>query len=411
MTFTTSLSGLGASLSSLSTISNNLANLGTTGFKKSTSNFTSNVPASSSGTSGNTIGSGVNLSSVVPSFTQGNLNATGQTLDLAISGNGFFIFNDAGSQVYSRNGGLQLDNQGRLSNSQGQHLLGFQADSSGNISGSISEITIPTSSLTPKATNNINITTNLDAATSSPINSFTPGFTPGNLPESDTYNFSSGGTIYDSLGNEHTLTSYFVKNNSSPNTFDIYIGADGQDITPTSGITLTFTENGVLQNNSSINISFTPGNGAASQNLSIDFANSTQFAGGFSNLGFTQDGYSTGNLTNLEINTNGAINANFSNGQTQTMGQVAIARFNSPEGLQQLGDTSFGETSASGSALIGTPGSNSLGLVQSGFLESSNVSPENDLVSMILAQRNFQFNVAAIKAQDEITQTLINIRD
>lgn len=411
MSFTTSLSGLSAGLSSLTTISNNLANLGTVGFKKSTAGFTSSVPAGSSGASGNTIGTGVNLSSVTPAFTQGNLESTGQSLDLAINGGGFFIYSDNGEQVYSRNGDLRLDNQGRLSNSQGQTLLGFQADANGNISGSVSEITIPTSNLQPRATQNINITTNLDSAAEVPTSAFTSGFTPGNLPESNTFNFSSGGTFYDSLGNQHTLTTYFVKDGTTPNTFNIHFGVDGQDVTPAGGVSLEFNENGTLQNNNPINISFIPGNGVATQSLSVDFTGSTQFAGGFSNLGFTQDGYSTGNLTNLEIDSSGVINANFSNGQSQTMGQVALARFSNPEGLQQLGDTTFGETSNSGSALVGTPGSNSLGFVQSGFLESSNVSAEGDLVSMILAQRNFQFNVAAIKTQDEITQTLINLRD
>jgi flagellar hook protein FlgE len=251
------------------------------------------------------------------------------------------------------------------------------------------------------------------------------GQAQGSFDEDDatSYNSSTSLTVYDSLGAAHLATMYFRKT-GTPNVWEMYTFVDGVQVSDGPGAgttdpnTLEFTASGTLQNidgspvppNSLSTTTFTPTGGAAAMSVDIDMAGLTQYGSTFSVSTLAQDGYATGRLSGVDIADTGVITARFTNGQSRTLGQVALANFSNSQGLRQLGDTSWAETFESGAALVGAPGSGSLGLVESGALEGSNVDLTEQLVSMITSQRNFQANAQVITTADTVTQTIINIR-
>lgn len=651
MDFNSALSGLKATSSELSVISNNIANVSTNGFKSSRTEFADIYANSSLGGSNSAIGSGVVLSAVTQQFSQGQISFTDSNLDLAVSGKGFFVLSNNGSISYTRAGAFGVDKNGYIVNNTDQHLRGFLADSSGNITGAQTDLQISSSTLAPKSTSAVNVNVNLDATAEPPSAPFISGFTPNQPPDPTTYNSSTSTTIYDSLGNSHIMTSYFVKAHAE-NTWRSYVGIDGTDVTPTAStppvgvppvqypsgqiaqpytivfnqsgsyivnnpatpatyygpgpvtstnsglvtsgtlptlnlndltinniaitassstsdgssttdnaassialaaainqsttahgviatvnpnivdlgvpsfgnlavgdfsingvpitgvnanatdllglinaqtattgvvaaqpggagtsimltandsrnvqlmtdgtqatgasfanfdlnsgtalnqvqrgsISLATTNNqgiiiggpnpghasltagpqsGIVQTSSdTINISgWTPSGGAAGPQLvSMNFNNSTQYGAPFSVLALSQNGYSTGLLAGVNVDSSGVIFAKYNNGQSLALGQVALANFGNVQGLTPQGNTSWVETFASGSALIGAPGTAELGIIQSGALESSNVELTDELVELIVAQRNFQANAQSIKTADAVTQTIINLR-
>jgi len=232
-----------------------------------------------------------------------------------------------------------------------------------------------------------------------------------NATDASTYNNSTSLTVFDTLGSPHLATMYFRKS-GVPNQWETHLFVDG---TQRSGPdTLEFSNTGAIQTTtfpSTVTVSaFNPGGGAAPLSLALDFSKATQFGSPFSVSSLDQNGFATGRLSGIDIGDTGVITSRFTNGQSRTLGQLAIANFNNAQGLRQLGDTSWAETFSSGAPLVGAPGSGSLGLIQSGALEGSNVDLTNELVSMITAQRNFQANAQVITTADTITQTIINIR-
>ena len=658
MAFNAALSGLQAASNALEVHGNNIANASTTGFKQSTAEFRDVYAVGSLGSSANAIGTGVALAAVTQQFTQGNILAADTNLDLAINGSGFFVVDVNGARLYTRSGAFMVDKSGNISNSQRQHLIGFLTDSNGNITGAQGPLSIQNDSINPNKTAKVTAALNLDASATPPASSFVPGFTAANPPSSSTYNNSTAVQIYDSLGNQHIMTMYYVKQ-PVERTWSIYIGIDGTDATPTAtamplggtasapvaygagqlskpftlvfnntgqfvinnpaspaesfgsppvlstvsttapttsgvlpklaigdltingvpismgnvsdtssttdnassaislrdainshtnlhkvtasiapngtildftggtytvdaltagnftingvqitgvpaaatplalanlingiggtgvpgvvasvnvgqlrlsavdgrnievatngtattmnftnfattglaaldevvrgqislttinndGITIggnnpahaglvSGTRAGIFQNNSDpIKISFNPGTGAATpQSVTVDLSTSSQFSAPFAITSLTQDGYPTGRLTGVQVDTSGIITAQFGNGQSQQLGQVALANFSNPTGLQPQGNSSWVETYSSGVALLGAPGTSDLGLIQSGSLEDSNVQLTDELVALILAQRNFQASAQTIRSADAITQTIINIR-
>jgi flagellar hook protein FlgE len=649
MPFNTALSGLQAASSDLRVIANNVANTSTTGFKQSRAQF-ADVYANSSGAANSSIGSGVILSSVEQQFSQGQVEFTNNNLDMAVSGEGFFILSENGNISYSRAGAFGVDRDGFIVNNQGQTLRGFSADSLGNITGAQGDMQISNANLSPNATSDVDITVNLDATATPPSTAFVPGFTSAAPPNPSSYNTSTSTTVFDSLGNSHILTSYFIKAPQA-NTWRVYTGIDGTDVTPTAApppagappvaygagqvafpytvvfeptggyvvnnpsapplyygagpinstatgivnsgtlptlnlndllvngvpidppstssdifstsdgtasakaivssinsktqlhgvtasvnantfdlgipaignidpgdfsingisingavandaallnlinlqtpntgvtatqpggagtaITLTAADGrniqlqtdgvqangasfanfnlngGVLNqvqrstfsvstnNNQGINIgganpgnvglslgplagiiqtnsdlisisNWTPSGGAQGPQLvNIDFSSSTQFGAPFSVQALSQDGYSTGRLSGVNVDVSGTIFARYSNGQSLALGQVALANFGNTQGLSPVGDTGWVETFDSGPALIGAPGTADLGAVQSSALEDSNVQLTEQLVALIVAQRNFQANAQTIRTADAVTQTIINLR-
>ncbi len=400
MPFRTALSGLNASSQELRVIGNNVANASTVGFKESRAEFSDIFATSNLGVSANAIGTGVRVSSVSQQFTQGNIEFTDNNLDLAISGQGFFVLDDNGVNAYTRSGQFGVDRDGNVVNSQQQKLVMFKADPSGNITGAKGALKLDRSDISPQATTSIEVNANLNASAAAISAVF-------DANDANTYNSSTSLTTYDSLGSPHLTTMYYQK--TAANTWDSYIYVDGNDVGGgAKGI--DFTDAGVLNSGSPINVSFTPTGGAAPMTVDIDLSQTTQYGSPFSVNGLDQDGFATGRLSGIDISDTGVITSRFTNGQSRTLGQVAVATFNNEQGLRQLGETSWAESFDSGAPLLGSPGTGAAGLIQSGALEGSNVDLTEALVNMITAQRNFQANAQVITTADTITQTIINIR-
>lgn len=412
MPFRIALSGLNASSSDLRVIGNNIANASTVGYKKSRAEFGDIYPATNLGAGSNTIGAGVEVSTISQQFTQGNVDFTDNNLDLAVSGQGFFRLEDGGSVVYSRAGAFQVDRAGYVVNSQRHRLTAYQADINGNITGAIGPLQLSTADIAPRETTTLDVAVNLDSRTG---NLPAAGFDPS---QPSTYHHSTSFTAYDSLGNPRVASLYYVHTgagawsmfmtvdgNQPANIVDADVGAAG------NARALTFNTSGQLTSATTAFTANIPASGgAAAFDIDIDLTGATQYGNSFSVSSLIQDGFTTGRLSGIDIGETGVVQARYTNGQSRTLAQLVLATFSNPQGLQQLGNTTWAETFDSGSALVGAPGTSSLGLVQSGALEGSNVDLTEQLVNMITAQRNFQANAQVISASDAITQTIINIR-
>ncbi len=234
-----------------------------------------------------------------------------------------------------------------------------------------------------------------------------------NETDASTYNNSTSMTIFDSQGTAHLLTTYFRKTNQA-NEWEVFTFSDGirVDGTGATGQQMQFNTNGQLTvpTGTLPTLTFDPGGGAAQVVMDVDVSSVTQFGSAFSVASLTQDGYATGQLSGIDISDTGIVLSRFTNGQTRILGQVQLANFTNPQGLRQLGDTTWAESFESGQGVISQPGSSGLGLIQSGALEGSNVDLTEQLVGMITAQRNFQANAQVISTADTITQSIINIR-
>jgi flagellar hook protein FlgE len=417
MSFDTATSGLQSASADLDVIGNNIANANTTGFKSSSAQFADVYAASVWSAPSTSMGNGVALASVSQQFTQGSLWSTGNVLDLAIGGDGFFRLNDNGTIVYSRAGAFTTDAEGYIVNSSGQHLSGYQADADGNITGQLGDLQIDTSEMQPQATTSIESSVNLDSNSEPPTDPWVAPAFGDPPPDPNTYNHATSMTVYDSLGNAHDLSYYYVK--TGANTWDVHTTIDGASVDPAPVPTLTFLPDGTLDPAATTSFDITgwqpldlngDPNGAAVQDISVALGESTQFGSPFAVNALTQDGYTTGRLAGIAIDESGIISGTYTNGQSQALGQVALANFASPQGLQPIGGTSWAETFASGPPLVGAPGTANLGAIQSGALEQSNVDLTQELVNLIEAQRNFQANAETIQAVDAITQTMINLR-
>ena len=425
MAFDTSVSGILAASADLGIIGNNIANSSTAGFKSSQGEFTDIYAASLLGTPGTAIGQGVSLNSVTQDFSQGNIEFTNNSLDLAINGSGFFNLSDGGVATYSRAGAFQLDRDGFIVNASGLQLQGYPTDDEGNLIGELGPLQLSTALVDPKGTGVASITANLDSR-DLPAEAWNPDGAGGTLnafavppvlPKSDQFNASTSLTVYDGLGNPHVLSIYFAKG-AGDNTWEARTAIDGVEI---GGATpIPFEANGQLAEENKpllLNIAdWQPinangvANGAAAQAFSVDLSSFTQFGASFAVSTVQQDGYTTGQLRGLEIDDTGVLFTRYTNGQSRQQGQIAVASFTNPNGLQPVGDTSFVETFSAGSPTITTPGLSGTGLLQSGALESSNVEITSQLVRMIIAQRNFQANAQMIQTEDAVTQTVINLR-
>lgn len=419
MVFSAALTGISASSSELSVIGNNIANSATTGFKSSRAEF-GDIYTSAAGSA--SIGAGVQITGVKQVHEQGNIQFTDNNLDLAISGEGFFVLSDNGSSLYSRAGSFGLDKDGYIVNSSGKILQGLLANADGSFQQQTSDLQIDTSSSPPNATAAIGLALNLDASAEVPsVGTFDPD-------DDASFNNLSSSTIYDGLGTAHTLTSYYVK--TADNTWDVHFHVIDSatnarsDITPASN-TLVFADTGRIATPvaGSFNLNtFSPSGGAATMDMSMYFDGSTapedielsastsQFATDFSVQATTQDGYASGRIEDLEIAGDGRIVGRFSNGTTRDLGQVQLANFRNPEGLRPSGDSTWTESPKSGVPTVGTPTTGSLGTVNAGALEQSNVDLTAELVALITAQRNFQANAQTIRTGDTISQTIINLR-
>jgi flagellar hook protein FlgE len=403
MPFRLALSGLNAAQTDLTVTANNVANVATTGFKGSRAEFADLFAATQQGVSATAIGNGVRVSDVAQQFTQGNIDFTDNSLDLAVSGQGFFILNDGGALSYTRSGAFQVNNQGFVVNSKQQRLQVYPPLANGGFNtGGLQDLSLTTGVSAPQATTAVNLTMNLPAAAAVPPTAI---FNPA---DPTSYNNTTSLTIYDSLGAAHTASLYFIKTGANAWNTQLYV-----DGTSVGNGALGYSNTGALTAPATGNIAFpayAPATGAAPINMTFDFGSTTQFGQNFTVNAATQDGFTTGRLIGMDIDSSGVVQARFTNGRSNALGQIALVNFANPQGLQQLGDTSWAETFASGQALRGQAGNSGFGLLQAGALEASNVDITEQLVNMITAQRNFQANAQMISTADSITQTIINIR-
>ncbi|MDJ0911170.1 MAG: flagellar hook protein FlgE [Woeseiaceae bacterium] len=405
MPFTIALSGLNAASADLGVTANNIANVNTNGFKKSRTQFAEVFAVGTQSISSAASGSGVKLASIAQQFTQGNIDFTDNALDLAIGGEGFFVLNDNGARSYTRAGAFGVDNQGYVVNPQGARLQAYPFAGAGLFNtGTPVDLQLTTGANPPSATTRASFGINLPANAPVPVN---PVF---DATDPSSFNHTTSVTVYDSLGAAHTATVYFIKD-AAANTWNTEVEIDGTAVGGSTPIvfnpdgTLNTPAGGLMPLNP-----FTPGTGAADINVSLDFATATQFGDAFGVNSLSQDGFTTGRLTGVSVDAEGIVFARFTNGQSTSLGKLALANFVNPQGLQQLGDTTWAESFQSGSALLGEAGTASFGNVQSGALEASNVDLTAQLVQMITAQRNFQANAQMISTADTVTQTVINIR-
>ncbi|AKC88001.1 flagellar hook protein FlgE [Pseudoxanthomonas suwonensis] len=407
MSFNTSLSGINAANADLNVTANNIANVNTTGFKESRAEFADLFSYTTYGLSRNAIGAGVKVSNVAQQFSQGNIDPTGRSLDFAVDGEGFFTVNKNGATLYTRAGNFQTDNQGYVVTPDGARLQVFapSANGSGFDVGRLSDLQLLTTDSPPQQTGLINLMVTLPGNASAPI------VAPFDPADPNSYNASSGGvTVYDSLGVSHVQTSYFVKT-ANPNEWQVHNYVDGTAVgAPT---TLQFSANGALQAPMPGRITldpYTPATGAGVLDMTLDLTGSTQYGNSFALRDVRQDGYAAGRLNEINVSEDGVVFARYSNGDDVALGQIALTNFVNPQGLQPQGNNQWGATYASGTPRTGAPGSSDFGQVQSGALESSTVDLTEQLVNMIVAQRNFQANAQMISTQDQATQTVINIR-
>jgi len=439
MSFNIGLSGLYAANKALNVTGNNIANVATTGFKSSRAEFADQYSNSVRGTSaGKTvIGTGVKTAAVSQLFTPGNINATGQALDMAIDGNGFFALNDNGSKIYTRAGAFYSDKQGYVVNAGGANLQGYAVGEDGKIiQGVLTNLQIDTSNLTPKPTSLITEKINLNSAATSP--SITP-FDPTNA---SSYNFTFNTPVYDSQGNEHQMNQYFIKDDTT-NTWSMHTTIDGRNPADPASTTplvnaVPFKSDGTLDKNALTAGDVAGGlsigedkmfrlndwipaqknaagewsaNGAIAnaEGVKLDMLGATQYNASSAEIAKSQDGFATGELSGLSIDQNGYLFASFTNGKDKVIGQVAIANFANLQGLTPIGGTNWKESYASGVPVIGAPDTGTLGQISGGALEDSNVDLTGELVNLIKAQSNYQANAKTISTESTIMQTIIQM--
>jgi len=512
MSFQQGLSGLNAAAKALDVIGNNIANASTVGFKGSTTQFADVYANALNGAGGVSPGIGVKVAAIAQQFTQGNIEASGNPLDIAINGAGFFRIEQAGMVQYSRNGQFSLDKQGFIINAQGAKLTGYGLGPNGQLAqGAPVPLQIDTSDQPPKVTSKATIQLQLDSRTVAAANeTFDPS-------DPRTYAKQVPMSVYDTLGNPHTLSTYYVKSPSVEGAWDVYAAKDGTeigaltaagasltdpasntartawdtansvvpkvpaDLAARAGEYATAAANAVNANtgglataenaaevlaaataaaavpgatplqidaaiakalkmepkpmgrlqfdtNGSLNMAQTgddptfngkfalsipvvPSTGAErSIPVTVDFAGTTQYGTATSEKRLEQDGYKPGSLQRFSTGADGTILGQYSNGQTKPLGQVVLANFTNPNGLEPLGNNSWAESSNSGIPLIGIAGTGGMGVMQSNATEASSVDLTAELVNMITAQRVYQANSQTIKTQDSVMQTLVNLR-
>lgn len=425
MSFFTSLSGLQAAQTEMSTISHNLANVSTNGFKRSTTQFADVIASTANSNPTNVIGSGTVVKSVRQQFSQGGFTQSSSALDVAVSGEGFFVVKSpdaSGNGVaYTRNGSFLVNSDRYVVDAQGNRLQVYPVDGSGAVIatglGATVPLQLPQTSGVPVATTNVNLSLNLNANASVPAAAF-DRFDPS------TYNHSTQTTIFDASGNAMTLTTYFVRD-SAPSASDptsswsaySFVGDQqlSADSDPAAGtpITMTFDASGAMTAPAGATsfAGFLPPGSTTSQTLSLDFGNATtQVYKPFNVAAATQDGAPVGQLEGVTIAEDGTVRASFSNGDTQSLGKVVLASFSNPTGLRQLGSSTWTASGLSGDPRLGEPGTNGFGGLMTGAIERSNVDITEELVGLIAAQRAFQANAKALDTASQISQTIFNIR-
>jgi flagellar hook protein FlgE len=421
MSFQQGLSGLNASSKNLDVIGHNVANANTYGEKVSRAEFADMYASAMNGSTAHMeTGIGVRVAAVTQQFSQGSITSTENALDLAINGNGFFQVADSiGGIVYSRNGQFKVDREGFVVNNQNQKLVGHQADASGVIqTGRTDSLQMPVAGIKPAVTTSIKMALNLDARSKVTVPTTGPAI---NFADPLTYNKATSLNVFDEKGQDVALTYYFQK--AATDTWNVYVTANGTSISTSGGVPAPATQI-VFPPNGGTPVSPLPGLtldipasanavGAVTRpipNVTLNLAGATQYGSNFGVTELSQDGYAPGQLAGVSFSNDGVVTARYSNGQIKAAGQVLLANFRNPQGLQPLGGNAWAASRVAGDAVVGAPGEGTLGLVQGGALEESNIDLTAELVNMITAQRSYQANAQTIKTQDQVFQTLVNLR-
>ncbi len=404
MPFKTAISGLQAAQIDLNVIGNNVANSNTTGFKRSRAEFRDVYAVSNLGTSTNDAGRGVDTSRIAQQFDQGNITFTDNPLDLAVSGQGLFMLDDNGVRSYTRDGTFGLNRDGYIVDASDRRLVTYGVDASGNITGALGPLQLSQANNPPQASSAVDVGANFDA------NATPPAIAVFDPTDANSFNDTTAMSIFDSQGGSHLMQMYFIRD-AAVNTWQMHSYVDGTAVAGPD--TLVFDGAGLLTTPASGSFTlpaFTPTPGVNPINLTVSVGTSTMFGAPFGVSLLTQDGYTTGRLAGLDIDSEGIVLARFTNGQSEVQGQVALANFPNQQGLQSMGDNAWAATFSAGLVLEGKPGTSSLGLIQGGALEDSNVDLSEELVGLIIAQRNFQANTEVISTADAIIQAVMNIR-
>ncbi|WP_275546595.1 flagellar hook protein FlgE [Pseudomonas sp. Marseille-Q0931] len=391
MSFNIAMTGLSAVNEQLNTISHNIANAGTTGFKSSRTEFGSIYADSQA--------MGVEVLATTQSISQGgSLVTTGRSLDLAISGGGFFVTRGGNGDVsYTRAGVFGADKDNNIVNAAGQTLQGYPVDAAGNLLvGAMGDLQLRNANLPARATDSLAFVMNLDS------NQTVPATAPFDPADVNTYNSTYTTKVFDSQGKEHTLTQYFVK--TGDNSWEAHYYAGGTAVGAPQA--LTFGTNGTLTAPAGpVNVGFAlPG--VDPMAIAIDYSNSSQYGSDFVVTTNRASGYAAGEQTGLSVEKDGMVYANYSNGQRMLQGQVALATFANAGGLKNISGTAWVETADSGAALIGVPGVGPFGALVAGSLENSNVDLTQQLVGLMEGQRNYQANTKVLTTNKELTQVL-----
>ncbi|MBU6448821.1 MAG: flagellar hook protein FlgE [Rhodospirillales bacterium] len=407
MTLQTALSGLLAAQTGLNTVSNNLANANTTAYKSQTALFEDVFPANAT----NTPGIGAATEGISTDLTQGNLTATGNSLDAAIQGNGYFVVSNNGTQQYTRDGAFQLSTTGQMETLNGASVLGYTT-TNGVVGSTLGPITINTGAVPASASANIGATLDLNSGDAQ-----IPSTTIFNPANPASYSESTSVVTYDSLGNANRAQLYLVQNQpataGATPSWTVYAQpqlANGTAVgTPQNLTTLSFSNSGALTSGSPATLAVNWGNGAAASNVSFNFTGTTLSAQNFAVAGVTNDGVPPGSYTGSAISADGSIKATYSNGQTVAAGKIALANFINPEGLTAASGNLFSASNTSGQAVVNTPGSGLAGTLTGGELESSNASTSSLLVSLIQYQQAYQANTSVIQTEQQDGQRLVQI--
>jgi flagellar hook protein FlgE len=402
--FSIALSGLSAASTALDITSNNIANADTIGFKDSQAEFADVYASGAVNLNTATGGEGVRVVTAAQQFNQGtSITEASTPLDMEINGNGFFTLNSPSGTVYTRNGQFSEDQNGNVITSTGQFLQVYPPTANGGFNtGALENLNLQTAQAAPLATTGANVILNLPSNATAITTAFNPA-------DPTTYNQSTSTTVYDSLGNSYPATLYFSQS-ATPGVWNVNTTINGtvvgapQQLTFSATGAVTTPANGTLNYNN-----FATTNGSAPISLALNFSQTTEFGTQFGVTSIIQNGYTTGQLSTVNIDTTGVVSAVYTNGRSTTLGQLAIANFPNPQGLQQLGNTNWAQTFSSGTVVQGTAGSAGFGNISSNSLESSNVDLTTELVNMITEQRAFQANAQVITTADQMSQTVIGI--
>ncbi|MCC6069927.1 flagellar hook protein FlgE [Massilia sp. GCM10020059] len=390
MSFEIALSGIQAINTQLEATSNNIANAGTYGYKSSRANFSSMYAGAQA--------TGVEVGSMTQSIGQnGGAMTTGRGMDAAIDGRGFFVTrDDQGLMAYTRVGIFSADKDGFMVDSNGRRAQGFARVAGSATLGAMGDIKIPTGQIPASASTKVEFVANLSADWTVPAVAFDPA-------NANTYNMAKQSVVYDSLGAQHTVSQYFVKSAAG---VTVHYGFDGA--APATSTNMTFNAQGQLTAPvAPVALTLTPTNGAAPLAFTVDYAGTTAFAGEAITSTNATDGYASGAFVGVELAPDGSIIAKYSNDENQAIATLAVATFADEGSLASISDTSWGETSSSGVALYGTPGSGLLGKLNTGALERSNVDITSELVGLMTSQRNYQANSKVISTQNSMMQALM----